>query len=91
MKKYTIEKLNNSTKIVVNVDNCEQIKKLDEIFKTCHDYLYNRLSYKDGNQCINIKNTEHSDTDYYMETGYTIIPFSQIDFQENLVECIEIW
>lgn len=91
MERYTIEQLKNRGNAVVHVDNCEQVKHIDKVFDKNHDYLYKSLEYKKGNQCIEIKNSQHSSLEYFTEAGYLIVKYDQIDFEENLLNNIQIW
>lgn len=91
MERYKVSQLKNIERAVIHVDNCEQVKHIDKIFGKNHDYLYKSLEYRDKNQCIEIKNNQHSSLRYFTEVGYLIIKYNQIDFEENLLNNIEIW
>lgn len=96
MKKYTIEELKKGY-IAIKIRTQEEGRKVVDNLKMKYygnfpikdyqDFCIAPFEYNgkhDGSIC-------HTEAESYRKNNYEIIEFSQIDFQENLVECIEIW
>lgn len=82
MVKYKIEELsiyNGEKSFVCHINSKKEYTKLKEMFKNINNYDSRYNYYLLASPGI-------SKNPYY-----NTIEFSQIDFQENLVECIEIW
>ena len=89
MERYTISKLgdkiDNHRWNVVHINNKEEYDKLKKYFPNMDNYNYNYYLISSHNSGT----AQNKST--YEESGYFHINFEQIDFEENLLNNIQIW
>lgn len=94
MKTYTIEQIKNE-KIAVRIDDAEKGNILVKAVGYYYGGSFPFYNYKEF--CIapslDVKNKRffHCHKKYYLGQEYTVIEFSQIDFQDNPLNNLIIW
>lgn len=86
--KYTLEYCKGK-RIAVNVHNEEQFDRVMHfIRKEGHRYQYTMGSHYGDNLCLNFQDGCHCNKSYYLENGYGVIDFSQLNFDEKMKKII---
>ena len=90
-KHYTIDEVFTTDKLAVRVDDEKQWNRIIDIARERGANGYPRHSFEDakrieskGGVCLRYDRVDKqlwfSDTDYYLDNGYTVVPYYRIDF-----------